>query len=404
MSTMSTNEIDNFLESLTQQETGELPFNQKESSQPPASKLNFVKVQAKNFRSVGPEWMSLDLQSKQSTLVVSDDNGAGKSTMCVWAPYFALTGKPYSPKEKIGALVNSMSAKGAEVVLWVNTRGRNYKIHRGYKPAIFEIYIQDENTGEWARHEARAGSNNQQADLEEMLGVDPSMLEKTIVLGLDKFQPFVSMDAANRRHMVERIWDLGVFSRMLDTTKANISTLNRDLSTLSVEIDKSRERARVAEENIHTVQGFEQHHSKLLTEIHQLKQAQPSLESRIVKSTSHSGKQLLMMCLVYMSIPHMMHSSISFPSSSSSSFFHFFRSPFFISQFKHFCPSSRSSCSHSTRRCLFGHSLTHISFKEYLQKSSSEPKQEQFSGHLTGSFFVRSFLITISERSGKVGS
>ncbi|MGR2462520.1 hypothetical protein ACUX4R_27000, partial [Salmonella enterica] len=68
-------------------------------------KLTFHRGRAKNFRSIGNEFMEIDYQRNSATLVTSDDNGAGKSTMLVWLLFFVLYNDTYSKKEKKAGLV-----------------------------------------------------------------------------------------------------------------------------------------------------------------------------------------------------------------------------------------------------------------------------------------------------------
>ncbi|AKJ73751.1 recombination-related endonuclease [Salmonella phage 38] len=61
--------------------------------------------------------MEIDYQRNSATLVTSDDNGAGKSTMLVWLLFFVLYNDTYSKKEKKAGLVNSQNKRNAWVKL-----------------------------------------------------------------------------------------------------------------------------------------------------------------------------------------------------------------------------------------------------------------------------------------------
>jgi recombinational DNA repair ATPase RecF len=97
----------------------------------------FEKIQWKNFLSTGDTPISINLNTGCSTLIVGP-NGAGKSTL-LDALSFALFGKPHRDINK-PQLVNSVNGKGCEVVVEFTVGKAEFKIVRGIKPSIFEIW------------------------------------------------------------------------------------------------------------------------------------------------------------------------------------------------------------------------------------------------------------------------
>ncbi|ARK07824.1 recombination endonuclease subunit [Aeromonas phage phiA8-29] len=229
-------------------EQPKVPFDLSQQTQ----KVIFQKVRAKNFRSVGNDWMEVDFLKAKSTLVVSEDNGSGKSTLTVWAPYYALFDKPYNPKELKAALVNSATNKDALVELFFNTKGKNWLVRRGYKPSVFEIMFQDDN-GNWIKDQAPAAMKDQQKYLESIIGFDAKIAENIMILGADKFTPFVEMDAPSRRHVVEKIWDLAVFPVMLKVAKEDTAVLVRTNEDCSRTIDSLKEKLRHSQEMLEQI-------------------------------------------------------------------------------------------------------------------------------------------------------
>lgn len=245
----------------------EAPFKLEQQNQ----KIIFQKVRAKNFRSVGNEWMEIDFLKSKSTLVVSEDNGSGKSTLTVWAPYYALFDKPYNPKELKAALVNSSTNKDAMVELFFNARGKNWMVRRGYKPSVFEIFSQDQ-TGEWVKDQAPAAMKDQQKYLESIIGFDAKIAENVMILGADKFTPFIEMDAPSRRHVVEKIWDLAVFPVMLKVAKEEHVELVRERDERSASIDSVNERLRHTHELLEQVLSKREYATSLRSRIGEMTQ------------------------------------------------------------------------------------------------------------------------------------
>lgn len=194
-------------------------------------KLTLHRGRAKNFRSIGNEFMEIDYQRNQATLVTSDDNGAGKSTMLVWLLFFVLYNDTYSKKEKKAGLVNSQNKKDCVGEVEFSCRGSEWKARRGIKPDFIEVYQKVD--GDWKQITADAAKNDMNKYLVNLIGVDQKMFENSLVLGKEKYIPFSEMYTADRRVMVETIWDLGFFSIMNEEAKASIKVINKDLEDVS---------------------------------------------------------------------------------------------------------------------------------------------------------------------------
>lgn len=206
------------------------------------NKLVLKKIRAKNFRSIGNQFIELDYRASMSTLIASENNGSGKSTLSIWALYYALFGKPYKKGAKIASLVNSRSNKDCVVEAEFDTLGSQWKVVRGYKPAIFEIYQDDKLI------ENEAALKDMQKYLQGVISMDDSAFSNTVALGIDRFVPFVEMAPDQRRLFVEQMLDMVVISQMNEQTKSDakivktqISQLDYDISMLDSKL-KGRER------------------------------------------------------------------------------------------------------------------------------------------------------------------
>ena len=101
----------------------------------------FKSVEWKNFLSTGNTPNKV-LLNKSSTTLIIGKNGEGKSTI-LDALCFALFGKPFRNINK-GQLINSINNKNCLVVIEFDINGREYKIVRGIKPHVFEIWVNGE--------------------------------------------------------------------------------------------------------------------------------------------------------------------------------------------------------------------------------------------------------------------
>ena len=94
-------------------------------------------VRWKNFLSTGNQFLEVKLDQETMTLVVGK-NGAGKSTL-IDAITFSLFGKPFKKINKI-QLLNTVNEHNLVTEIEFMVGKTQWKIRRGIKPALFEIY------------------------------------------------------------------------------------------------------------------------------------------------------------------------------------------------------------------------------------------------------------------------
>ena len=180
----------------------------------------FRYVKWKNLLSTGNYFTEIKLDSTPNTLVVGE-NGSGKSTM-LDALCFALFGKPFRSINK-PQLVNSINGKDCVVEVSLDTNNKNYRIVRGIKPNVFEIYC----NGELINQEA--ASRDYQELLEKyILKLNYKSFTQIVILGSASFTPFMQLSASDRRAIIEDLLDIQIFSTMNGLVRDKISN-NKDL-------------------------------------------------------------------------------------------------------------------------------------------------------------------------------
>jgi DNA repair exonuclease SbcCD ATPase subunit len=168
--------------------------------------LVFKTLSFKNFLSTGTQPTFIDLDATATTLVVGT-NGAGKSTM-LDALSFVLFNKPHRAINR-PQLVNSINNKGCLVTIEFEIGPVKYKIERGIKPNIFEIW-QD-----GVRLNQESHSRDYQKLLEtNILKLNHKSFHQVVVLGSSNFIPFMQLAAYQRRAVIEDLLDIGVFTKM----------------------------------------------------------------------------------------------------------------------------------------------------------------------------------------------
>ena len=176
--------------------------------------IKFEHVRWRNFLSTGNAFTEIDICKSPTTLVVGS-NGSGKSTF-IDALCFALFNKPFR-KIKIGQLVNSINQKDALVEVEFSIGSSQYKVRRGLKPAIFEIYQNNVLVNQ------DAATKDYQEFLEkQILKLNYKSFTQIVVLGSSSFVPFMQLPAPQRREIIEDLLDIQIFSRMNDILRGEL--------------------------------------------------------------------------------------------------------------------------------------------------------------------------------------
>ena len=183
--------------------------------------IRFKTVRWKNFLSTGNTFTEIELTRNPSTLIIGE-NGSGKSTI-LDALCFGLFGKPFRTINK-PQLINSINGSGLLVEVEFTVGSRNYKVVRGIKPNIFEIY----NNNKPLNQEANV-RDYQKILEQQILKLNYQSFTQVVILGSSTFIPFMQLKARHRREVVEEILDIQIFSLMNMLLKIKLKDLQEEL-------------------------------------------------------------------------------------------------------------------------------------------------------------------------------
>jgi len=186
----------------------------------------FEKIRWKNFLSTGNQYSEVNFQKSSTTLIVGT-NGAGKSTV-LDALTFALFGKPFRKINK-PQLPNSTNEKDCRVEVEFSIGSTEWKVCRGIKPNIFEIFRNG------TALDQSAAALDQQKWLEQnVLKMNYKSFTQIVILGSSTFVPFMQLSAANRREVIEDLLDIKIFSSMNTIVKEKIRQSKEDIKVLDL--------------------------------------------------------------------------------------------------------------------------------------------------------------------------
>jgi DNA repair exonuclease SbcCD ATPase subunit len=262
----------------------------------------FKTIKWKNFLSTGNQFTEVNFQEAGTNLIVGT-NGSGKSTI-LDALTFVLYNKPFRKINK-PQLVNSVNEKDCLVEIEFFVGKKEYKVVRGIKPNIFEIWIDGK------KEDQDAATQDQQKKLEEgILKLNYKSFTQTVILGSATFVPFMQLTSTHRREIVEDLLDIKIFSTMSNLLKEKIRHTNELIREYSIKKDMVEEKIDMQENFIkdldksgkERISNKESHLKEIEIEIDQLNdgniknlnviesQLQPKLEE--LKNTNSTLKKL----------------------------------------------------------------------------------------------------------------
>jgi len=206
----------------------------------------FDRIRWKNFLSTGNNFTEVNFQDAQTNLILGT-NGSGKSTI-LDALTFSLYNKPFRKINK-PQLVNSVNEKECLVEVEFSIGSREYKVIRGIKPNVFEIWVD----GKVQDQDAAAA--DQQKKLEEsILKLNYKSFTQTVILGSATFVPFMQLTSSNRRDIVEDLLDIKIFSTMSSILKDRMRRTNELIREFSIKKDMIEDKIEMQENFIKDIE------------------------------------------------------------------------------------------------------------------------------------------------------
>lgn len=199
--------------------------------------IEFKTIKWKNFLSTGNNFTTISLNENNKTLIVGE-NGAGKSTI-LDALCFGLFNKPFRKINK-PQLVNTINGTDCVVEIEFNIGKVSWKVCRGMRPNIFELYKNGNQLDQ------TASSADQQKWFEQnVLKLNYKSFTQIVVLGSSTFVPFMQLPAAGRREVIEDILDIRIFSTMNTILKDRVRENKEQISEAEYSLSLLKDKLQV---------------------------------------------------------------------------------------------------------------------------------------------------------------
>ena len=199
----------------------------------------FEKIRWKNFLSTGNQFTEISFTEHPTNLIIGT-NGAGKSTL-LDALTFSLFGKPFRKINK-PQLVNTVNEKDCTVEVEFSIGNTNWKVVRGIKPNIFEIY-RDGNILD----QSAAALDQQKWFEQTIIKMNYKSFTQIVILGSSTFVPFMQLTATNRREVIEDLLDIRIFSSMNNLMKDKIREVKDQTKVLELKKESLNDKVKMQE-------------------------------------------------------------------------------------------------------------------------------------------------------------
>lgn len=191
--------------------------------------VSFEKLSFCNILSFGASTVKIYFQKGLN--LITGTNGSGKSAI-LDALSFCLFGKPYR-NVTIEKLINRRNKKKLETECTFSVNDKTQiRICRGLKPNYFHIYKNGKKI------DLLSSKKLNQDEVDKIIGVNYKMFKQIISLAVNYNKPFLSTTAAEKREVVEQIFNIKIFGQMLKAHKLKNSDVKskKEINTKTLDI------------------------------------------------------------------------------------------------------------------------------------------------------------------------
>ena len=192
--------------------------------------VNFKTVSIKNFLSVGDTPVVIEFNKGLNIITGSNKdkvdrrNGVGKSTVAD-SIYFAIFGTTLRDLKK-DHIINNMTQKNCEVCLefQVNEDGSiaEYKLTRSISPTKCYLIKDGEDI-------TRDSIQNTTEYVSKLLCTTPDVFQNCVIMTINNAIPFMAKKKLEKRKFIEGIFNLQIFSNMLNMVRQEYNQVVREL-------------------------------------------------------------------------------------------------------------------------------------------------------------------------------
>jgi DNA repair exonuclease SbcCD ATPase subunit len=264
-------------------------------------KIEFISITIQNFLSFGNIPITFNyvagIHAVTGNLIPNTTirNGIGKTTLLAESLTYLLYGKTLRNINK-DEIINTTNRDGCFLSGIFKIGDKVYKVDRGIKPNVLKIWELEsnqwlgENTDwECAKQIQLDSIKHTQTLLEEKIKISYTCFTNMIILNVNHSIPFLSMDPAAKRSVLEDILSLSIYGRMSDKAKSKHLNAKSDMSILENDLKNAVNTLSLTKEKreslLNETMKFENEKQKrisdLKNDIHSYEQSKNKIDEKI---------------------------------------------------------------------------------------------------------------------------
>lgn len=194
--------------------------------------MKFLKLEWKNIFSYGDEITSVDIGDASRLWQLSGKVGSGKSSL-LSVPKLLLYGKTEGSDGKavpIGDIANRTNKHG-----WIRgtiQKGKDlWIVERTFSPSGLSLFKNGDVVD-------KAGLKNLQdtIDSEILDGMPYTIFANVVTLSLNNFKSFISLSAADKRAIIDKIFSLDVINKVHELVKVDMKNIGNSINSSNSQI------------------------------------------------------------------------------------------------------------------------------------------------------------------------
>jgi len=193
--------------------------------------IELEQVKLKNFLSFGSKWQTVPFLRGLNVIIGEDldtgrSNGAGKSSLMESIPY-GLFGQVHRNIRK-EQIVNWKNRKACEVQLDFIKNKNEYKVVRGIKPDVFEIYKNSILINKPSH------VKEYQKILDDILGLNYTTFMSLIHSNINSSVKILSMKKPEKRKFLEKMFGLSLYTKLNENSNAKLKNINEKIREIEI--------------------------------------------------------------------------------------------------------------------------------------------------------------------------
>ena len=181
----------------------------------------FTKIEWKNIFAYGEEVQTLEYDSTGKLILLKGQSGSGK-TAILSLPVLVLYGKLANVNKT--SIANRVNKNG-----WIRgtliKNNHTYVIERKFTPNALTVFKDDVNIENYGTKDAHAYIDN------EIIEIPQATFNNMISISMKKFKSFLTMSPADRKQIIDRVFNLEIVNVVYENLKKDMRDLGNSINS-----------------------------------------------------------------------------------------------------------------------------------------------------------------------------